>query len=242
MKANSANSQFQIYGGKDPRGLPAYTVVEVAHYLGLPKITLRRWVRGQRYSGQQGWSRFAALIHPPEDGQGHLSFVNLTEAYVLSAIRRRHSIPLQKVRLALDCLEQQFASAHPLAEIQFQTNGVDLFAERLGQLINVSQRGQLAMRDLMREYLHRVERNEAGQAVRLFLLTRTGLLDQPRFVVIDPSLAFGRPALASYGIPTAAIADRYKAGDSMDPLAADYGCVVEAIEEAIRCELQLDVA
>ena len=140
VKANSANSQFQIYGGKDPRDLPAYTVVEVAHYLRLPKTTLRSWVRGQSYATQQGWSRFAPLIHPPDDGEDLLSFVNLTEAYVLSAIRRKHSVPLQEMCIALDYLERQFASAHPLAEIQFAINGVDLFVERLGQLINVSQR------------------------------------------------------------------------------------------------------
>jgi len=35
------------------------------------------------------------------------------------------------------------------------------------------------------------------------------------------------------------IAERYKAGESIDALAADYGRETGDIEEAIRCELRL---
>ena len=55
-------------------------------------------------------------------------------------------------------------------------------------------------------------------------------------VVIDPYVSFGRPVLVGTGIPTAVIAARYKAGESVDDLADDYGRSREEIEEAIRCE------
>jgi uncharacterized protein (DUF433 family) len=55
--------------------------------------------------------------------------------------------------------------------------------------------------------------------------------------VIDPEVAFGRPVLASTGIPTAIIADRLKAGESVNELASDYGRSQEEIIDAIRCEL-----
>ena len=32
----------------DPRDVPAYTVGEAAHYLGVPKSTMRSWFAGQR--------------------------------------------------------------------------------------------------------------------------------------------------------------------------------------------------
>ena len=35
------------------------------------------------------------------------------------------------------------------------------------------------------------------------------------------------------------VAERFKAGESADELAHDYGCDREKIEEAIRCELSL---
>jgi uncharacterized protein (DUF433 family) len=55
--------------------------------------------------------------------------------------------------------------------------------------------------------------------------------------LIDPYIAFGRPVLTGTGIPTAVIADRYKAGESIDELANDYEQDRFRIEEAIRCEL-----
>ena len=60
--------------------------------------------------------------------------------------------------------------------------------------------------------------------------------------MIDPYVSFGRPSLTSSDIATAVIAERYKAGDSVDELADDYGCVRLEIEEAIRCELRIEAA
>jgi uncharacterized protein (DUF433 family) len=67
-------------------------------------------------------------------------------------------------------------------------------------------------------------------------------MEQPRWVVIDPYVSYGRPVLAGTGIPTAAIAERYKAGESIDDLVTDYGRERPEIEEAIRCELLPDAA
>ena len=61
-------------------------------------------------------------------------------------------------------------------------------------------------------------------------------------MVIDPHVSFGRPVLVGTGIPTAVIAERYKAGESIDELAGDYGRGPSEIEEAIRCELWLEAA
>jgi uncharacterized protein (DUF433 family) len=44
--------------------------------------------------------------------------------------------------------------------------------------------------------------------------------------------------LKSSAVPTAVIADRYKAGESIADLAEDYGEEPLNIEEAVRCELQ----
>jgi len=55
----------------------------------------------------------------------------------------------------------------------------------------------------------------------------------PKYI-IDPYVYFGRPVLVGTGIPTAVIADRYKAGDSVDDLANDYGRQWLEIEEATR--------
>ncbi len=146
------------------------------------------------------------------------------EAHVLEAIRQQHDIPLKKVRRAVALLERQFGSRHPLADDQFETDGLDLFIQHAGLFINVTQTGQLAIREFVQAYLNRLER------------------DEPRAVVIDPFVSFGRPVLAGTGISTAVVAERFKAGEPMGALADDYGRSLLEIEEAIRCELPLEAA
>ena len=164
------------------------------------------------------------------------------EAHVLDAIRRGHNIPLDKIRLAIKYLRDQFGSPHPLADHRLETDGLDLFVPQYGRLINITQSGQLAMREILEGYLKRIERNDAGRAVRLYPFTRRRKMDEPRAVVIDPSIAFGRPVLVGTGVPTASIAERYKAGESLSQLANHWGRTSEEIEEAIRCELELEAA
>lgn len=227
-----------LYQGKDPRDLPAYSVPEAAHYLYLPEATLRSWVLGRTYPVAAGKRYFKPLVIVPEGVPRLLSFTNLVEAHVLAAIRQ-HGVKLPNVRLAIDHLQRHYGIEHPLADARFKTDGLGLFIESLGELVNVTMQGQVAIREVMEAHLQRVEHDPQGIAARLFPFTRHGAtqVDQPRSVMIDPRVAFGRPVLAGTGIPTAVLADRYKAGESMQDLAADYECERDLIEEAIRCEL-----
>jgi uncharacterized protein (DUF433 family) len=59
---------------------------------------------------------------------------------------------------------------------------------------------------------------------------------------MDPYVSFGRPTLVGTGIPTGIVAERYKAGDSIQELAHDYDLPSSSIEEAIRCELEMKAA
>jgi len=237
-----AKGMATLYLNRDPRELPSYRLPEAAHYLRIPIATLRSWVVGRYYPTQSGQSFFKPIIRLPDKEDLVLSFMNLVEAHVLDAIRREHEIPLRKVRRALDYLKVRFPSRHPLVDQGFETDGLNLFVEKYGKLINISEAGQLAMRNVLEAYLRRIERDEAGLAVRLFPFTRRRELDEPRVVVIDPRVSFGRPVLVGTGIPTSVIAERYKAGESTDQLADDYGRPRLEIEEAIRCELEVQAA
>lgn len=221
----------------DPRDLPAYSLSEAAHYLRIPRSTLRAWVAGQAYRTNGRTRFFKPIIALPTRHPARLSFVNLVESHVLDAIRREQEISLQKTRKAVDYLAERLGSRHPLVEQRFETDGVDLFIRLYGELVNISQSGQLAMRKILEAYLRRVEWDEAGVVARLYPFTRKRAPDEPRVIVIDPRIAFGRPVLVGSGIPTVVVAERYKAGESVDQLAEDYGRERLDIEEAIRCEL-----
>lgn len=227
----------------DVREVATYGVTEAAHYLRIPRITVRDWISGRHYRNNAGVRFSRPIIHVPDPSVKLLSFMNLVEIHVLDAIRRKHDIPLEKVRTAVNYLTKQFPSRHPLADQEFVTDGLNLFIKKFSRLINISQEGQLAIQEVLQAHLHRIERDLHGIPVRLFPFTRKrDLQEEPRAVVIDPQVSFGRPVLVGTGIPTAVIAERYKAGESMDALAEDYGRQRAEIEEAIRCELTLEAA
>lgn len=182
------------------------------------------------------------MIEVPDPHIRSLSFINLIEVHVLDAIRRQHSVPLDKIRTAIDYLREHFGSEHPLAEESFATDGLDLFVQKYGQLINVSRAGQLGIKTLLEAHLRRIERDAKGVALRLYPFTRKRSPEEPRSVVIDPYVSFGRPVLVGTGIATSVIAERYKAGESIEQLCSDYGRQPLDIEEAIRCELSLEAA
>ncbi|MFP5379952.1 MAG: hypothetical protein ACLGHP_09435, partial [Vicinamibacteria bacterium] len=93
---------FDIYKGRDPRQIPAYTVQEAAHYVRLPQQTVHRWL----YGWNKGDGGRASRLVAPADPDGHrLSFVNLLELHVLRAITRDHTVRMRKVREALDTLQ-----------------------------------------------------------------------------------------------------------------------------------------
>jgi len=147
---------------------------------------------------------------------------------------------MPRVRKAIEFLGTELGSRHPLADHKFETNGIDLFTEVYGQFTSVSEGGQIAVRDLLKAHLQRIERDKHGVPLRLFPFTRPGeTTNQPRNIVIDPRISFGRAVITGTGVSTEIVAERFKAGESADELADDYGCARDKIEEAIRCELSL---
>jgi hypothetical protein len=125
----------------DLRELPTYSIAEAAHYLQIPDTTLRSWVVGRSYQTEKGTRFFEPLIEPPDPNRSLISFMNVVEIHVLDAIRRQHKIRLTNIRQALCYLRMHFLSPHPLADQKFETDGLDLFIQVYGQLINISQLG-----------------------------------------------------------------------------------------------------
>jgi len=164
-----------------------------------------------------------------------LSFTNLVEAHVLDAIRREHGVRLKEVREAIHYMQEKMRVEHPLAFRGMVTDGRDLFVRHYARLIDVSQEGQLAMAEILDSYLRRVDWDQAGFAIRLYPFTRKRQLEQAKAIVIDTEISFGKPVLVGTGVPTSAVAERYKAGESVEELAVDYDLTRDKIEEAIRC-------
>src|SRR5262245_6636612 len=136
-------TMIDIHGGRDPRELPLYSVAEAAGYLSIPVSTLRSWVKGQRYTVHGKPRMFKPLLKPHRGGL--LAFNNFFAAYVLASLTRHFALPMSRVRLGL----QWLGGNRPLLTQLFQTDGVGLFVERSGKLVDAIKGGQLAMREVL---------------------------------------------------------------------------------------------
>ncbi len=219
---------------------PMYTISEAAHYLKLPKETLRSWVKGRKYpTVKEGQKQFHPLINLNES-TSMLTFTNLVEAHVLSSLRRQHKIRMDKVREAIDVLEHRFNTLHPLASQDMETDGINILIEKYGELINLNNLRQGVLKEIVKAYVKRISRSSEGLPLRLYPFVRTHQAfdpSDPKLIVIDPLVSFGRPTITGTGVATSIIAERYRAGDTIADIVADYRIPEETIHEAIRCEL-----
>jgi uncharacterized protein (DUF433 family) len=227
----------------DIYNIPAYPVTDAARYLRIPLVTLRSWLQGRSYLTKNGQQAFEPLIQRPNPGLPQLSFTNLVEAHVLRTIRDGYQVKLDKVRIALDYMIQQFGTTHPLVMKRFQTDGVDLFVDEMKRLVNVSRAGQLAMQDTLKGLLTRVEWDANGLATRFFpIIEVVPDPESDKIIFLDPSIRFGKPVIAGKGVPTDIIAELYNAGDSIDDIADEYDCTPLQIKAAIHFEPQYRAA
>jgi len=245
----NGNGQFALYGGRDPRELPMYPLDQAAGFLLLPRSTLKAWVFGatRRPKGEPRPRVFHPLLDPPDRDRQMLSFVNLVEAHVLKAVRRKHYVHM--TRDTIEHLKERFKTQHPLADVDLLAGGGNLYLQEPGELLNLSMGKQIAM-NFLKVYLTRIERElDIGRAVKLFpfivepvrignriLVGNQAAEQESKIIAIDPYVSFGRPIIDGTGIPTREIADRFWGGDSIAQLKEDFGRTETEIECALRWE------
>ena len=201
----------------------------------MPAATLRSWTRGRSYPGPAGQERRSEpLIDLPTE-EAWLSFNNLIEAHGLAAIRRAHKVPMERIREALDYAQRNLKIQRLLLSEDLLAGQKNLFLEHLGDLINLSRSGQLAMRRVLKNYLERVERDEGGMPVRFYPSLGLPAVESKK-IVIDPRLSYGRPVVARTGVSTSVLSERLDAGETPAEIAEDYGLAEEDVEDAILFE------
>lgn len=217
------------------RDQPAYGLAEAAHYLKLPSATLRSWLVGRSYPKGETFSTFQPLIKPACKNPPLLSFYNLVEAHVLRSLRTEHGVAIRELRAAIKYAERMLHIERLLLRKDLCTHAGKVFLDQYGKLINLSASGQLAMRRLLEEHLKRVEWDQWKFPVRLYPYVVAEPATE-RSIVIDPTIAFGRPVVLRAGIATGAIAERIDAGETVAALAEDYDLRPEEIEQAVLYE------
>jgi uncharacterized protein (DUF433 family) len=210
---------------KDLRYQPLYSLAEVSRYARVQPSTLKSWTR----FGDNG------LLVPAGQGIAPLSFINLIESHVLRALRRTHQVPMQKIRRAVDWLKAHYQTEHPLAELDLETDGYDIFISEAGFPVSASRSGQIGIPDILCRYLQRIERDPKHIPIRFFPIPYE---TSPKLVMMDPGIAYGRPVIKGTRINTVMVFDRYSGGESLADIADDYGLNMPLVEEALRCEIE----
>lgn len=223
---------INLYGGRDPRELPSYSIGEGAVYLGIPPSTLRTWIHGQHVKRKTLMRSLITLdASDPSQGDeriGMLSFNNIAEAYVLASLTRKFKLPLQRVRAALSFV----GTPRPLLTTVFRTDGRGIFVENMGALVDAAHGGQAAFREVIESSLQRVDLDNRSLPLRLYPWRREPT--EPRIIALDPRRSFGRPTVAGSAVQMDVIIDRHQAGESISELAAEYGLEHRIVEGVLR--------
>jgi uncharacterized protein (DUF433 family) len=211
----------------DLRNFPRYSISEAAWYVRVPPTTLIAWTRGQDYVTKDGIHRtFEPVIELADPWNKLLSFYNLVEAHVLRSTTER-GVPLRNVRKALEYIRQTIPGRHPLLAHDFEVSGKEIFIQHLGQTVNATRHGQLAMRKILDQYLQRIERDARGMPLRIFPI-------KSKRLVIDPQFSSGKPVVKDRGITASVLWGRNKTGESIPEIAKDYGLTELEVKEAIE--------
>lgn len=228
------SSVSSIFGDRDPREVPLYTVTQAAAYLRMPASTLRTWTVGMDYPAAQNRSgRFQSLIDLPAGAPVRLTFNNLIEAYVLHTLRRVREVPLTAVRRAIDNMRRELGLSRPLLTNQFLTDGYHIYVKQFGVLVDMTAGGgQRAMKELIGNSLQRIECDADGLAERLFPYLKNA--GEPRSVVLDPDLSFGRLTMAGTGVAVDIVADLINSGETPARVAKEFGVKQSIVHQAVE--------
>jgi uncharacterized protein (DUF433 family) len=207
--------------------LPLYGLAESALYLRVPMTTLEYWVFGR---GRNIRPMIKAASRQPRS----LSFMNLLECHMLVAMKRIYDLKLPKIRRAIVHLQSSSQFRHPLIEQPLYTDRKDVLIKELDQLLNISRGGQYVIPKILDIHLERIEYDQGRFNFYPFVRERSA--QEPKYIVINPSIGFGKPVIAGTGISTSVIASRFNARESVPDLAKEYGLQETQIEEAIRWE------
>ena len=221
---------------------PLYTTGEVANFLGVPVSTLSRWATGyrNRHPGRPDTVGEPVLtrVRPPGTHAAAIPFIGLAEGHTLAAIRAS-GVPLQRIRPALERLDQEMGLKHALASERLYTDGAEVLldvatrskdaaTEEAARELVVIHNGERVLNEVVRSYLRRVT-FEAGYANAIRL---PGY--QTAEIVVDPSRSFGQPVFERGGVRLQDALSMFDAGEPLAVVAEEYGMPIEHLEDAVR--------
>lgn len=214
-----------------------YTVPQAARLVGMNASTLATWVHGyERMPAGRPVVKQGSVVTSVESGPDGrvIPFIGLVEATVVQAFRRT-SLPMQRIRKALQILADDDELEHALASRQLYTDGAAVLYDYSRQhpddpikLLTMVVSGQRVFHQVVEDYLTRISFDHDSWATELIVpVTERPLLR------VRPKVAGGEPLFITGGAPLSAVRSRWMAGESLDSIADDYGVPSDELDEAL---------
>ena len=222
-------------------GVGLYTFQEASKLTNASPQELRRWLKGHAYKAQDSkrhvnsaplWQTELAEL----EFEG-ISFHDLLEVRFVQVFRK-HGVSLQTIRFASQQAREMFNHPYPFTCKRFETDGRTIFAAALKatgetQLLDLSKK-QFAFAKIIEPSLYRgIEFGRDELASRWYPVKRS------KAIVLDPSIAFGKPIVTHGYIRTSILYDAVKAEENKQFVAKLYEVPISAVEAAIRFEERL---
>lgn len=218
-----------------------YTFQEASRFTNASPQELRRWLNGYSHKTAGSDVRLnnlplwkAELAEAEIEG---ISFHDLLEVRFVQAFRK-HGVSLQTIRVASEHARQIFDHPYPFTCKRFQTDGRSIFAaaiEETGeeQLLDLAKK-QFAFTKIIEPSLYRgIEFGNDDLASHWYPIPRS------KAVVLDPTIAFGKPIVTNGSVRTSILYDAFKAEESKQYVAKLYEVPISSVEAAIRFEERL---
>lgn len=211
---------------------PVYGMAQVDRLLGLHPGTALRWIDGY----QRGDRWYEPVVRLESTGDLLVTWGEFSEARLLAEFRLA-GVPMVHMRPVVERLRDELRVAYPLAMARpwLEPLGRELVARMQLEVgldrrlaLVVVRNDQLVLSAGTEKFVDSVTFEDG--AARIIRPNRQ--LDQ---VVFDPLRHFGEPIVRS--VPTAIVAEQYRAGDSIELIAELNSLSTEQVEQAIRFEL-----
>lgn len=209
---------------------PLYSFAEADRIVRVSPGTSRRWLKGYSF-WWDGQRHNMPPVTPGLDEQEAVAFVDLMEVATVSKLREK-GFSFKRIRQINAYCRLYLKEPRPLVTQKFKVAGRDIFLdEDFDVLVDVGREaGMLAWREVLEPFLEDVEyENE--------LARRWWPLGKKRMVVVDPDYGFGLPVIQGTGVRTEIIAERHRAGDSVEEIAYDFDVSPKQINDALRWEM-----
>jgi uncharacterized protein (DUF433 family)/DNA-binding transcriptional MerR regulator len=218
-------------------GKGLYTISEASIITGIKKESIRRWIKGYKYS-----LRSKVLQAKPVFDKDYtdsldkvvLSFLDIIELKFIQSFRN-FGVKWSVIREAATIAERLLQNSHPFATRRFYTDTKTILvkiADESGEVELIDMiKSQLVLDKIVEPLLHEcLDFDIDEMASRWWPLGKNGK------IVIDPKLNFGKPVIDTFNIPTETIYSSFLVERSIETVAEWYEIDEDSIRRAIEYE------